>query len=250
MWYCGINKIVSILKSSKLFFTVRSFPSVVLVIYISHLISNTHFSLFTMLESVDSMEVPSNQAARKSVVPGASTLDRKTINKILGVSQGNKNSDDGLDSSKHPSMNLARGDLEGPITKYQKERNSQGAGANYNPNIHQALLDSSAVFRARTAIPHGLLFDIHEEVYEIIEDLHEEYKKCTTVCGVRVSDSEMEELVDDAQNALQNISKHIGRDCEARSAQEFSTNKMYADAKKGIVHSNNQSEESTNHLNM
>ena len=191
------------------------------------------------------MEVPSNQAARKSVVPGTSTLDRKTLNKILGVSQGNKNSDDGLDSLKHPSMNLARGDLEGPMTKYQMEKNSQSSGASNNPNIHQALLDSTANFRARTALPHGLLFDLREEVYQNIETLLEEYKKNTKFLGCRVSDSEREELVNDALNALQLIAQHIGRDCEARSAHEFSTNKIYADAKIGIAHSMDESEEST-----
>ena len=188
------------------------------------------------------MDLPNNQGPRKSVIPGGSTLDRKTLNKILNHANspgnGSRNTEDVADPLKRLSAHPGhRNDHEGPKTKYQLEKNSQSSGQSCNPSVHQVLLDSSCVFRARTAIPHGLLFDLHEEVFLINEFLLEEYKKCNTMCGrVRVSDSEMGEMVEDAQNALNFIAKHIGRDCEATSPQEYSTNKIYADAKLGISH--------------
>jgi hypothetical protein len=155
----------------------------------------------------------------------------------LNQNLSGRNSDDPTDPFGRRLTRTGRNDQEGPKTKYQLEKNSQSSGQSCGSSIHQTLMDSSCVFRARTAIPHGLLFDLHEEVYLINEILLEEYKKCTTVCGrVQVSDLQMNEMVEDTEDALKFSAKHIGRDCEVAPVEEYSTNKLYADAKLGISH--------------
>ena len=197
------------------------------------------------------MEVPHNQGARKSVVPGGATLDKKTLDKLLNqnISGSGKNPEALVDPlhrlSMRPSVRSASSDGIVPKTKYQIEKNSlKSSEQSVSPNIHQALLDSSCVFRARTAIPHGLLFDLHEEVYQIIEFLLEEYRKFAKgcmcgkccMCSRSADDGEMEEMLGDAQEAFNFIAKYIGRDSEDADEQEHSTNRIYADAKLGISH--------------
>lgn len=170
------------------------------------------------------MEVPSIAGQKKSPVLGAQTFDRKTLIKKGMLS--NKQKEDNVDGFK---------------TKYELEKDT--TELQNNPNLVQTLLDSSTIFRSRTALPHGLLFDLYIEVYQIVQDLLKEYLKCSKTCIVLDrNDSDMDELIEDTKKALSSIGKHIGKSCDGKKPDECSTNRIYADVIAGIFHNISSSE--------
>lgn len=173
------------------------------------------------------MEVP-NVHGRKSMIPGAQGIDRKTLNKILAKKS---KPEDQPDADEHEDQFV--GDTDLSRTKYQVEKD--GETPTPPSALQQTLLDSSSVFRSRTAVPHGLLFDLYEEVYIIIEALLEEYITFNKVCYVCIDrhDENMDEFTEDCRKSLKTIKEHIGMDCDALPPDEYTTNKIYADAKIG-----------------
>ena len=145
----------------------------------------------------------------------------------------NKFDDIDGNNDMHTSANADQ--VDGLKTKYQLEKDAEQL--QNNPLLVQTLLDASSVFRSRTALPHGLLFDLYKEVYPIIEDLLEEYLNClNTFYFFKRKDSDMDALVEDTKVALISIGKHIGEDCDGINPEEYSTNRIYSDAITGIFH--------------
>ena len=121
---------------------------------------------------------------------------------------------------------------DGPKTKYQIEKDNEPTPV--DSQYVQTLLDHSSTFRSRTAIPMPLMFDLHEEVYETLLELLDCYKTMEGCFGTE--DEECEARLRDVMNAITKVGEYIGRDCSAMKPSEFSTNKIYADAKAGVIH--------------
>ena len=183
----------------------------------------------TITHSAHTMEVPSsNTGPRKSITP---QFDRKRLIEKGLLKRPNDDSQEEPTDEPGSSGSLYL-HTDGQKTKYQLER--EGEPPQSNPDIVQTLLDSSSVFRSKTAIPHGLLFDLYEEVYPIIEELINIYTANTKTCGLILHNNpDMEDMVQDAVEALEAVALHIGRNCDELDSTEYTTNKFYANAKAG-----------------
>ena len=207
------------------------------------------------------MELPKNNNRKTSAIPQG--FDRQTLIKKGMLSNSGKQSNStakpfaeeiALDdrpgnslpqafidtlNQRTPSSLSNGGPDENGKTRYQLEKNNEPQlGGLENPQLVKTLLDSSSLFRSKTAIPHGLRFDLHMEVYPIIEETLKLYKKHFESCISRkVDDPDMAEMIADAEERRREIGEYIGKDCDENTEPEdYTINKIYCDTKAHLEH--------------
>ena len=83
-------------------------------------------------------------------------------------------------------------------------------------------------------MPLSLSYDLHEEVFGMLEFLLEEYEGSARFGRCSGRDiAEIEDMIEEVKVAIEREKKYLGRDCDALQPTQWTTNKLYRDSKQG-----------------